>query len=105
MRHFSSAAVALCVAIVAACSNLPPDQQAKIQQALVVACNVDGVVVPIAQPIVATLGAGGATAATLDSLLVHPAVVAACNAVNGTPASVTVVNPPVIVPANPPAAK
>ena len=57
------------------------------------------------QPIVATLGAGGATAATLDSLLVHPAVVAACNAVNGTPASATVVSPPVTEPANPPAAK
>ena len=105
MRHFSSAAVSLCVAIVAACSSLPPDQQAKIQQALVVTCNVDGVVVPIAQPVVATLGAGGATAATLDSLLVHPAVVAACNAVNGTPASATVVSPPVTGPTNPPATK
>ena len=62
-----------------ACSNLTPEQHAKIRQVLTVACNVDGVVVPVAQPIVATLGQAGATAADVD-LLVHPAVVEACKA-------------------------
>jgi hypothetical protein len=97
MRHFSSAAMCFCMATVAACSNVSPDQQAQIQQALTVACNVDGAVVPLAQPVVATLGPGGATAATLDTLLVHPAVVAACKTVNGTPVSAT----PVAAPATP----
>jgi hypothetical protein len=46
-------------------------------------------VVPIAQPIVASLGQGAATAAGVDSLLVHPAVLAACQALNGVPAIVT----------------
>lgn len=34
------------------------------------------------------MGEGGAAAANLDSLLVHPAVVAACQAINGTPTAV-----------------
>ena len=74
-----------------------------VQQALTVACNVDGVVVPIAQPVVATLGSGGATAARVDSLLVHPAVLAACQQRGGMPAtaapvSVAEANPPVPAP-------
>ena len=77
------------LACLAACSSLTPDQQAKLQQAFAVACNVDGVLVPITQPIVASLGQGAATAAGVDSLLVHPAVVAACQAINGVPAIVT----------------
>ena len=101
MRHFSSASASLCLATLAACSNLSPAQQAQIQQALTVACNVDGILVPIAQPVVATLGAGGATAANLDALLVHPAVVAACNAVNGTPVSAVPVSTPTAAPTTP----
>ena len=66
---------------------------------LTVACNVDGIVVPVAQPIVATLGQPGATAASVD-LLVHPAVVEACKRVSGVPVSVTEVSPPVTVPAD-----
>ncbi len=80
----------LCViSFLAACSNLSPAQQAQITQALMVACNVDGAVVPIAQPIVAAFGPGGATAVSLDNLLLHPAVIQACAALNGTPASAT----------------
>lgn len=82
-----------------ACSNLTADQQAKIQEVLKVACNVDGAVVPVAQPIVATLGQSG-SAATSTDLLVHPEVVAACSALNGTPASVTQVNQSAIVTGN-----
>lgn len=71
----------------AACGNLTPDQQAQITQELIVACAVDGMLVPLASPVVASLGTGGASAVTVDNLLVHPAVVAACNAIGGTPAS------------------
>jgi hypothetical protein len=83
------------LACLSACGTVPAAQQAQVQQALAVACTVDGVLVPIAQPIVATIGAGGAAAAGADVLLVHPAVVAACAAIDGVPASVTVAGPPV----------
>lgn len=92
-----STALALLVYL-SACHSMTPEQQATIQQVLTVACNVDGVVVPVAQPIVATLGPVGATGANID-LLVHPAVVAACKALNGVPASVTSASSPVTVPA------
>jgi hypothetical protein len=82
------------LACLSACSNLPPAQQAQLQQALTVACNVDGVAVPVAQPVVATLGTAGAAAASVDSLLVHPAVVAACQQIGGTPARVAPVSQP-----------
>jgi hypothetical protein len=81
------------------CSTMTPEQHARIEQVLKVACNVDGGVVPVAQPIVATLGPVGATAANVD-LLVHPAVLGACTRVNGVPVSVTEVSPPVTVPAD-----
>jgi hypothetical protein len=81
------------LAVLAGCANLPPDQQAKVQQMLTVACLVDGVVVPVAQPVVATLGSAGAAAAGVDSLLVHPAVVTACSQLGGAPASATPVSP------------
>ena len=77
-----------------ACSNLSADQQGQVQQAVSVACNVDGVMVPVAQPIITSIGPGGATVAGIDGLLVHPAVVAACSLVNGTPASATPVPVP-----------
>jgi len=94
-RYFAlPALVVLC-----ACSNMTPSQQATIQQALTVACNVDGTIVPVAQPIVATLGPAGATATNVD-LLVHPAVVAACKSLNGVPAGVTPTSPPEAVPDN-----
>jgi hypothetical protein len=87
------------LAWLSACGNLTPDQTARIEQVLQVACNVDGIVVPVVQPIVATLGSPGAAAAGVD-LLVHPAVVEACARVSGVPVSVAEVSPPVIVPAD-----
>jgi hypothetical protein len=83
----------LLACLAASCSNMTPEQQAKLTQALTVACNVDGVLVPVAQPVVAGIAPGGATAANIDALLVHPAVVQACAALKGTPASVTVMAP------------
>jgi hypothetical protein len=82
-----------------ACGNLTPEQHASIRKVLTVACNVDGIVVPVAQPIVATLGQPGAATASAD-LLVHPAVVEACKGVSGVPVGVTEVGPPVTVPAD-----
>ncbi len=86
------------IACLSACGTaVPAAQQVQVQQALVVACTVDGVLVPIAQPIVATMGGGGAAAAGADVLLVHPAVVAACAAIDGVPASAKAISPPVTV--------
>ena len=82
-----------------ACGNTSPQQQARLAQAVAVACDIDGAVVPLAQPVVATLGQGGATAANVDSLLVHPAVMAACESIGGAPAGVTPMSPPAAVPA------
>jgi hypothetical protein len=84
----------LLIASLSACDSLPPDRQANLQQALVVACNIDGVMTPLAQPMVATLGSGGASLAATDSLLVHPAVVAACQQIGGTPVGVRPVPAP-----------
>ena len=107
MRSTFVAAIGACglplVASLSACGNLSPAQQAQVTQALAVACNVDGAVVPVAQPVVATLGPNGATVAGMDSLLVHPAVVAACQRLGGTPAGVTPASAPVAVPTAPPA--
>ena len=93
MRRFLAAGALpglLCLtSLLGACGSLSSAQQAQITQALMVACNVDGAVVPIAQPIIAALGPGGATAVSLDNLLLHPTVIQACAALNGTPASVT----------------
>jgi hypothetical protein len=90
-RHFALSLLAC----LAACSNVTPSQQAQVTQAVTVACNVDGALVPVAQPVMATLGPGGATAANVDALLVHPAVVAACAALKGTPVSATPASAPV----------
>ncbi len=77
-----------------------PAQQAKLDQALLVACDIDGVVVPVAVPVVVSTGQGGATVAN-DALLVHPAVVQACAALKGKPAGVTVTEPPPVPAARP----
>lgn len=86
------------LACLAACGNMTTNQQAQATQVLAVVCNVDGVLVPIAQPVVAALGPSGTTAADVDNLLVHPAVVAACAAIQGAPARVTPVGAPVSAP-------
>lgn len=78
-------ALALFVCL-SACSNMTPEQQARIKEVLKVACNVDGVVVPVAQQVVTTMGDKG-----------HPEVVEACKAISGTPVSATPVSPPVTV--------
>ena len=82
---------ALC--LLTACNKLSPAQQAQVQLALSVACNVDGAVVPIAQPVIAGLVPGAAGVVTLDQALVHPAVVQACATLGGAPASVKPVSP------------
>ena len=92
MRRIFALTLLYCLA---ACGNLTPDQQARITQELTVACAVDGILVPLANPVVASLGTGGAAAANVDNLLVHPAVVAACNAIGGAPVSAK----PVVAPA------
>ena len=91
----STLALAL-LACLPACTNMTSEQQAKIEEVLKVACNVDGVVVPVAQQVVATLGHTGSDVANAD-LLIHPEVVAACKAISGTPVSATPVSPPVTV--------
>lgn len=93
MRHIIAAGA---LAMLSACSTAASDQTT---QTLKVACDVDGVVVPIAQPIVANLSQTGAAVADMDSLLVHPAVVQARQALNGSPSSVAPVA--VAVPAQP----
>jgi hypothetical protein len=102
MRHTILAAFGVyglpLVASLSGCGDLSPAQQATVSQTLAVACNIDGAVVPLAQPVVANLGRSGATAASVDSLLVHPAVVAACLQFGGMPAGVTPSAAPVTVP-------
>jgi hypothetical protein len=61
------------LASLSAC-NPASQQQAKLIEILTVACIVDGIVVPVAQPIVAAQGSAGASVTSVD-LLVHPAVV------------------------------
>jgi hypothetical protein len=82
MRQIMLAAAAAC--LVAGCSLTPAQTTAALQ----IGCAVDGVVQPLAAPLVASLGAAGLTAASADTLLVHPAVVAACATLGGTPAVV-----------------
>jgi hypothetical protein len=91
---FCANALPLLLLGLTSCGDQPAAKQADLRQALAVACVVDGVLVPVAQPIVAGLGSGGATAANLDSLLVHPGVVAACQALGGIPAHVAPVATP-----------
>jgi hypothetical protein len=83
MQSKSTLALLACLS---ACTTAP-QQQAKLIEILTVACN-DGIVVPVAQPIVAALGTTGVTVTGVD-LLVHPAVVAACQALKDVPVSAT----------------
>lgn len=69
-------------------SSLPTSaqiRQQRIARYLAIGCAVDGVVVPLGQPLVALLGPVGAGVATADVLLVHPLVVRACALRHGTP--------------------
>jgi hypothetical protein len=102
MRHTTLAVLAVygfpLLANLSGCGNLPSDRQVKVTQALAVACDVDGAVVPLAQPVVATLGSGDSTTASVDSLIVRPAVVAACLRLGGMPAGVRPIAAPVSAP-------
>lgn len=65
---------------------IDPATKAQLQQAVKVACDVDGMVVPIADPVVLGLVPQSAPIITVDQALVHPAVVAVCKGYGGTPA-------------------
>jgi hypothetical protein len=86
----------LCDYIIAACSGviLLTLVACGATPSLQLACRVDQAVVPLAAGDVATLmgGAGVAVGVAVDTLLVHPAVVALCASVGGVPA----VAPPVM---------
>lgn len=84
-------ALILSASALAACTSLTPAQKT----ALTFACQVDGVVQPMAVPVVAATGASGAAAAATDVLIVHPAVVTACAQLGGVP---VVVPAPVAAP-------
>ncbi len=60
------------------------------QRAVTVACAVDAGVQPVAVTLAGDAGPKVAALASADQQLVHPAVVAACQAVKGTPVAVTV---------------
>lgn len=84
-------ALLLCLALgmASACTStgqLTP----QAQQIITVACNVDALAQPVAQTIAPELAPELTPVTTIDAALVHPAVVQACKAVNGTPSSVTV---------------
>lgn len=79
----------VCLVLSACTGGQPPPQ------IVVVMCASDKVIQPVAlaiaqavAPAVGTASAGVQAGATLDSMLVHPAVVAACAAINAKPASV-----------------
>jgi hypothetical protein len=70
-----------------ACANGQLTPQAQTQLAL--ACKVDGAVQPLAAGVVSALPVpGAAVGVSVDNLLVHPAVVAACAQIGGTPMAV-----------------
>ena len=82
MKRFLIAAGAACLlAGCTAAGALTPQATVALQ----VACQVDGAVQPIAAGVVSGLSPAGATIASADSLMVHPAVVAACAKIGGTP--------------------
>ena len=76
--------------VLSAC-GLTPDQQAQLQvtirQDAGVACMIDGVVQPIAAPVLAALVPTAAGAVGIDTLAIHPAVAAFCASLGGTPAA------------------
>lgn len=69
------------LAVLTSCTPMSDSQRAH----LVAACDVDGKIIPLAQSVVANMGVPGATASAIDTLLVHPAVIAACAKLQGTP--------------------
>jgi len=98
------AGLALAAALCACSTTQTAQVQAQIKQAVELGCTIDGQFQPLAAaavqaagPLVTTAnpaaGAAVVAAAQVDQALVHPAVVAACKALSGTPAvSVTPAN-------------
>ena len=90
MRKFLLSCAAIgALSLLGACSSngtLDPAAQAVVS----VACNVDALAQPVMLALAPELAPELAPLAAGDAALVHPAVAAACKAVNGTPASVTV---------------
>lgn len=82
------------VLVVGGCAAQSP----QVQQAMTVACNADGIVVPLGQQVVGQLGSAGALASGVDQLLVHPLVVQECDKLKAKPVAV-----PATTPAEPPA--
>lgn len=95
----TTAAILLCLGAVGlvACGT-PAQQQA--------ACQTDTALVPIADGTLSTLVPASAGIVSLDTLLVHPAVVNYCKSLGGTPAAAAVAaaSAPIVSPAPPPAA-
>jgi len=83
MHRFFLIPAALCAGLsVGACSA---SQQAAAQKAIGIGCMVDGAIQPIAAPVLAAAIPSTAGGVTADTLLVHPAIVAACAAEKGVP--------------------
>jgi hypothetical protein len=97
-------ALLLMVALgLSACSMTPAQKaqmQTDIQTVEQAACLVDGVVQPIAAPVLATLVPQASIAVSIDNALVHPNVVKFCANLGGTPVAETATAAPV-VPATP----
>ena len=79
-------AVILGGGVLAACDQATLDRVAAV---LRVSCQIDQALQPIIVPISAAAFPELAGAATVDEQLVHPAVVAACATLGGTPVAVT----------------
>ena len=83
-----------CLLAVAGCSTLTtlatevgitPAEQAAVARDITVACQIDQAAQPALAGLLVTLPAA-AGAVSVDQALVHPAVLAACGALGGTPA-------------------
>ena len=72
--------------LLAGCAAPTPAQQ----HVFAVLCRVDTVAQPVLVTLAPAAGPVGSAGAVADNLLVHPAVLAACAVVNGTPAAVVV---------------
>lgn len=72
------------LALSACAGSVPPAQLTNLK----IACAVDGALVPLADPMIAAAVPAAAPAVGVDLLVVHPAVVALCASVGGSPVAV-----------------
>lgn len=85
-----------CLSGLAACDVTPAQQQAieaKVTQDAQVGCLIDGTAQPIAASVLSGLVPSAAGAVSLDTLLVHPAVVNFCKTLGGTTTTVPAAAP------------